>query len=108
MTDETQYYVPEYEALEDRKYAEKILEKCTLEGLVKRFSESVDKETGDIKRMKDYWDGQKALRNELGVPSRENVNKAIGAILDRIERLEARLRNHRHDFSKTFTGKAEY
>lgn len=29
-------------------------------------------------------------------------------IRDKIAKIEAHLRNHRHDYSKTFTGKAEY
>lgn len=108
MTDDSKCFVPEYGKYEDRHYAEKNLDKLSLLELIKRFDKSYNRETGDITNGEDYWNCQTAIRNLLRLTEPETINKALSKILDRMDKIEAHLRNHRHDYSKTFTGKAEY
>ena len=106
--DESSCYVLDIEKYNDLHYAREKLDKLNLLDLIKRFSKSADDETGDIINQKDYWNCLTAIRNLLCVVTAEEINKAHRGILAKIDKLEARFRNHRHDYSKTFTGRAEY
>lgn len=108
MSEKLEYFVPEIEDYDDRQYAQKNLDPLSLIQLIERFSKSVDHKTGDILNAEDYWNCLTAIRNLLNIVTNENINKAIDNILRRIEKFEARFRNHRHDLSRNFCGKAEY
>ena len=108
MPDDAKCFVPEYEKYEDRHYAEKNLDALCLIELIKRFDKSYNRETGDITSAEDYWNCLTAIRNLIRITEPEAINKALSNILERMDKIEAHLRNHRHDYSKTYTGKAEY
>ncbi len=108
MTDDSECFVPEFEKYDDRHYVEKELDPLSLVELIKKWDKSYDHKTGNIIDEKDYWNCLTAIRNLIRVATPEDINKALSNILKRMDKIEAHLRNHRHDYSKTFTGKAEY
>jgi len=107
MQEKPKYYVEEYPENEDKEYTQKVLSKLSFLQMLELYSKSLDK-NGNIVDEKAYWNTQNEIRNRLSVCTVEQINKTISEILERIEKVEAHLRNHRHDYSKTFTGKAEY
>ena len=95
-------YVPEWEDV----YSGKVENADKLGELIKIHDESFDEE-GNILDRSAYWDSKRQIRNILEVPSRDDVNDALDALIRRIERLEKELRNHRHRMDVSYSGRAE-
>ena len=108
MTDDQDCYVSEFEKYDDRHYAEKHLDTLSLLQLIQRFDKSIDHKTGDITNREDYWNCLTAIRNTLSLVTCEEINKAISNLLAKIDKLEARFRNHRHEMTKNYSSKAEF
>jgi hypothetical protein len=104
-------YIPEnvdldsLEADQRERVAGILTSNITLQELIKRYdaSQKDDKVIND-----DYWDIPIVLRDKFGVAKIEDVNKSIEDICEKIDVLEAKLRNHRHDTTKTYSAKAEF
>jgi hypothetical protein len=79
--------------------------KVTLNDLWKRYdaSQSKDKILND-----DYWDIPIVIASIFHIPKTEDINNSIEKLLDLIDNLEAKLRNHRHDTTKMFSAKPEF
>lgn len=77
----------------------------TLQELIKRYDASVK---GDTILNNDYWDIPIVLRDKFDVVRIEDANESIEAICKKIDDLEAKFRNHRHETGKTFSAKPEY
>jgi len=75
-----------------------------LQDLIKKHDESFNDETGDLINPEVYWASKQQIRAVLGVPSVEAINEAIKALLKRIEELERKFENHRHDLTKIYSG----
>jgi len=75
-----------------------------LQDLIKKHDESFDSETGNLLNAKVYFASKQQIRAALGVPSTDAVNDAIEALLKRIEELERKFENHRHDLTKIYSG----
>ena len=75
--------------IEDFKFVEDVPEIDTekLLHLIEKHDGSFDDE-GNVKDSKVYWGSQQQIRASLGVPSVDEVNAAIKALLKRIEELE--------------------
>jgi hypothetical protein len=73
--------------------------------LLERFAKSVK---GDKVLNADYWDIPIVFHDILAIPDTEEINKSIDMLFEKIEHLEAKLRNHRHDTTKTFSAKPEF
>jgi hypothetical protein len=56
----------------------------------------------------DYWDIPLYLTDQLNVARVKDVNNAIKSIVEAIDALDAKLRNHRHDTTKQFSAKPEF
>jgi len=85
-----------------------------------RSLDSLIKELQKIKKKEDFSDEdydkivklEDAIAEKLGLVSR-NVfeswqEEVMKEITEELNNIMAKLRNHRHDYSKTYTGKAEY
>lgn len=66
-----------------------------------------DEKSGDILN-NDYYDIPYTIRHLLNIPSVEELNAAIKQINQLAEEIDAKLRNHRHDTTKTYSAKAEF
>lgn len=104
-------YIPEnvdldsLEADQRKRIADILTSNITLQELIRRYDLSIkaDKVVND-----DYWDIPIVLRDKFGVVKIEDANKSIEDICEKIDVLEAKLRNHRHETGKTFSAKAEF
>ena len=116
MSDRREFWVPtelDIDGIKDAEQRERvsglIVEvndgKITLQQLWNRFSASVkdDKVLND-----DYWDIPLVIASIFNIPKAENINDSIEKLLDKIDNLEAKFRNHRHETGKTFSAKPEY
>jgi hypothetical protein len=79
--------------------------KVTLQDLFQRYDAS---QKGDKIINDDYWDIPLIVSSIFNIPKAEDINNSIEKLLDRLDTLEAKLRNHRHDLNKTFSSKAEF
>jgi len=95
-------YVPEFEDVR----SEKVEDANTLLELIKIHDSSFDR-NGKLVDSRAYWDSKAEIRNRLYVPSIDNVNKALDALLRRVERLEKMLKEHRHRVDVAYSGRAE-
>jgi len=79
--------------------------KVTLQQLWARYDASTkaDKIIND-----DYWDVPLVIASIFSIPKPEDINNSIEKLLDKIDNLEAKLRNHRHDTSKTYSSKPDF
>lgn len=105
-------YVPEEMLLDKmpREQRERIdkLYKVPIMELLKRWSESQTySEDGAIVN-DDYWDIPIYLREQLSVPKVADVNNSIKTIIEAIDALDAKLRNHRHELDKIYSAKPEF
>ena len=66
-----------------------------------------DETKGDILN-NDYYDAPYAIREQLGIPSVEELNTVIKEINQLAEEIDAKLRNHRHDTTKQYSAKPEF
>lgn len=78
-----------------------------LQELIKKHDESFDDKTGDLLNSKVYFASKQQIRATIGAASVEAVNESIKALLERIEELEEKFKNHRHELSKTYSGRPE-
>jgi len=79
--------------------------KITLMELWQRFSASIK---GQKILNDDYWDIPIVVASIFEIPQAKDINESIEALLTRLETIEAHLRNHRHDNTKSFSAKAEW
>lgn len=79
--------------------------KVTLQGLLARYDAS---QKGDKIINDDYWDIPIVIASIFHIPKAEDINNSIEKLLNRIDNLEAKLRNHRHETSKIYGAKAEF
>jgi hypothetical protein len=104
-------YIPEnvdldsLEADQRKRLAAFLTSDITLAELIDRYDKSVK---GDKVVSDDYWDIPIVLRDKFGVVRIQDANKSIEDICNKIDALEAKLRNHRHDTTKLFSSKAEF
>ena len=66
-----------------------------------------DEKSGDILN-NDYYDIPYVIRHLLNIPSVEELNTVIKQMNQLAEEIDAKLRNHRHDTTKTYSAKAEF
>jgi len=88
-----------------KRVADIITSEVTLQELIKRYDASA--KAGNVIN-DDYWDILIVLRDKFSVVNIEDANKSIERICEAIDNLEAKLRNHRHDTTKTFSAKPEF
>ena len=116
MSDRREFWVPtelDIDGIKDSEQRERvsglIVEvndgKITLATLWQRWSASVSK---DKVLNDDYWDIPLVVASIFHIPFAEDMNNSIEKLLDKIENLEAKFRNHRHETGKTFSAKPEY
>mgnify|MGYP001612225852 CR=1 FL=1 len=116
MTDRSKFYVADgvdIEAIKDNDQRERVASlilamnhgEISLQTLLQRYSSSVK---GEKVLNNDYWDIPIVLLEMIGSPNREEVNASISELLDHIDNIEAKLRNHRHDTTKTYSAKPEF
>jgi hypothetical protein len=116
MSDRREFWVPtelDIDAIKDADQRERvsglIVEvndgKISLQQLWNRFSASVDK---DKVSNDDYWDIPLVIASLFNIPKAEDINDSIEKLLDKIDNIEAKLRNHRHDTTKTYSAKPEF
>lgn len=79
--------------------------KLTLHELWQRYSASVK---GDKVINNDYWDIPLVVSSIFDIPSAKDINNSIEKLLNRLDILEAKLRNHRHDTTKSYSAKPEF
>ncbi len=116
MSDRREFWVPtdiNVDAIKDHEQRKRVADlivaqgdgKVTLQDLLKRFdaSQKADKIIND-----DYWDIPMVIASIFHIPKAEDMNNSIEKLLDRIDALEAKLRNHRHDTTKQFSAKPEF
>ena len=116
MDDRREFWVPtdiNIDAIKDHEQRRRVADlivaqgegKVTLNDLWKRYdaSQKQDKILND-----DYWDIPMVIASIFHIPKAEDMNNSIEKLLDRIDNLEAKLRNHRHDTTKTYSAKAEF
>lgn len=116
MDDKQNFWVPtevNLDAIKDREQRDRVSAlimtqgdgKITLNDLFKRYdaSQEEDKILND-----DYWDIPIVIASIFHIPKAEDINNSIQKLLDRIDNLEAKLRNHRHDTTKQFSAKPEF
>lgn len=78
-----------------------------LKTLIERYDKSqTHGEQGDVLN-DDYWDIPLIFQDLLHFANANEVNKALTSVEKRIEQVEAKLRNHRHE-NKSFSAKAEF
>lgn len=116
MNDRSKFYVTDnvdIEAIKDADQRQRVSSlivmmnngKIDVQTLLQRYSASIK---GDKVLNDDYWDIPITLLELIGSPSREEVNASITELLDHFDNLEAKLRNHRHDTTKTYSAKPEF
>jgi len=104
-------YIPENIDLDSldsdqrKRVADILTSNVPLQELIERYDAS---QKGDKVLNDDYWDIRIVLRDQFDVVKVEDVNKSIERICEIIDNLEAKLRNHRHDTTKTFSAKPEF
>lgn len=79
--------------------------KVTLQDLWKRYDAS---QKDDKIINEDYWDIPIVIASIFSIPKADDINNSIEKLLDRFDTLEAKLRNHRHDTTKTYSAKPEF
>jgi len=116
MSDRSPYRIPtefDVDRIEDVEQRERVAGlivevndgKITLDELWKRFSAGIK---GDKVINNDFWDVPLVISAIFNIPKAEDINDSIEAILDKIDNLEAKFRNHRHETGKTFSARPEY
>jgi len=109
MKNESRPYVDEEEDYDDKHYAKENIYQLTLEELIKKWDTSYEHGAdGDILDAKAYWNITTEIRNRLNIVQVTEINRALDDILKLITKVDARLRNHRHDKNKSYSGKAEF
>ena len=93
------------EADQRERIAKIFTSNVTLEQLIARFDASQNK---DRIINDDYYDIQIVLRDKFSVVSIQDANKSIKAICEKLEQLESKFRNHRHETGRTYSAKPEY
>lgn len=102
-------YVAEEEKYDDINYVRKELDNLTLAQLIERWDASWEHDgSGNLINEEDYWNCATAIRNRLNIARHDTINEALDVILKKIEHLEAKFRNHRHEKEKSFTAKPEW
>lgn len=93
------------EKSETKTHVEKLLQLPLLE-LIQRFDASVK---GDkIVNADDYWCCPIAIRHLLQIPKSQSINDCMSEIQDSFETQDAKMRNHRHDTTKSYSAKPEF
>lgn len=116
MNDRREFWIPidiDIDSIKDSEQRKRVSDlivaqgdgKVTLNDLWKRYdaSQKADKIIND-----DYWDIPLVIASLFHIPFAENINNSIEKLLDKIENMEAKFRNHRHETGKTFSAKPEY
>jgi len=116
MDDRRDFWVPtelDIDSIKDKEQLRRISDlivaqgdgKVTLQELWTRYDAS---QKGDKIINDDYWDIPIVVSSIFHWPKAEDINNSIEKLLDRIDNLEAKLRNHRHDTTKQFSAKPEF
>lgn len=116
MSDRQEFWVPtelDIDAIKDEEQRKRvsawIIElnegRLTLATLWQCWSASIK---GDKVLNDDYYDIPLVVASIFHIPYAEDINNSIEKLLDRLDNIEAKLRNHRHETGKTFSAKPEY
>ena len=116
MSDRRDFWVPtelNVDTLKDNEQRKRVSDlivaqgdgKVTLHDLWKRYDASQE---GDKILNDDYWDIPIVIASLFHIPKAEDIIDSIEKLLDRLDALDAKLRNHRHDTTKTFSAKPEF
>lgn len=93
------------EKVKFQTHVEKLLTLPLME-IITKFDASVK---GDIiVNDLDYYGCRIAIRYILRVPTSHKINECMSEIQDSFEAQDAKLRNHRHDTTKSFSAKPEF
>lgn len=116
MTDKRDFLIPtsfDVDSIHDSKQRKRVSDliiaveegRITFNELLQRYSGSVK---GEKIISEDYWDIPLVIASVFSIPRAEDINKSIENILSKIDSLEAKFRNHRHETGRTYSAKPEY